>query len=75
MAKRKKYKIINAMKNKNLVNEEVIVENIPMRNVPPPVMPEWAKQMEKRLEKRIDEGFANINNRIDNLVKKNNLKE
>ena len=82
MAKHRKYKIIKAMKNKNLINEEVVVENIPMRNVPPPDMPEWAKQMERRLEKRIDDGFKkqdeainSLSNRIDNLVKKNDLKE
>ncbi|MCF0227823.1 MAG: hypothetical protein HUJ52_03310 [Malacoplasma sp.] len=66
-----------------MINEEVVVENIPMRNVPPPDMPEWAKQMERRLEKRIDEGFKKqdefnkwVVKQFENLYKYNpNLKK
>lgn len=77
-----KYKIEDAKKNKFLINEEVKVSKIKSKGGPTTKprakAPAWFKEFSDNINKRLDkqeEFNKSLINRIDNIVKVNNLKE
>ena len=72
-----KYKIDDAKKNKNLINDEIKLSRIKSKGGPGGGRKPGTKNKMTldKLDKIVTDGFANVNHRIDNLVKVNNLKE
>ena len=72
-----KYKIDDAKKNKNLINDEIRLSKIKSKGGPGGGRKPGTKNKMTldKLAKIVTDGFANVNHRIDNLVKVNNLKE
>ena len=72
-----KYKIDDAKKNKNLINDEIKLSRIKSKGGPGGRRKPGTKNKMTldKLAKIVTDGFANVNHRIDNLVKVNNLKE
>ena len=72
-----KYKIDDAKKNKNLINDEIKLSRIKSKGGPDGGRKPGTKNKMTldKLTKIVTDGFANVNHRIDNLVKVNNLKE
>ncbi len=70
-----KYKIDDAKKNKNLINDEIELSRIKSHSGPTTKprakAPAWFIEFERRNNQRLDR----IENRIDTVVKVNNLKE
>jgi hypothetical protein len=84
--KNKKVKIVDALQHKELIGDEFEIQYIIKPDDEPPMtIKQLADKFDKftgmvikefenvRIEMR--EGFKQVNDRIDNLVKKNNLKE
>ena len=88
-----KYKIDDAKKNKNLINDEIKLSRIKSKGGPGGdggrkpgstnkiTLSKLSDKVDNltdnlnKLAKIVIDGFANVNHRIDNLVKVNNLKE
>ena len=72
-----KYKIDDAKKNKNLINDEIKLSRVKSKGGPGGRRKPGTKNKMTldKLAKIVTDGFANVNHRIDNLVKVNNLKE
>ena len=72
-----KYKIDDAKKNKNLINDEIKLSRVKSKGGPGGGRKPGNKNKMTldKLAKIVTDGFANVNHRIDNLVKVNNLKE
>ena len=80
-----KYKIKTAKLNKKLITDEIGLERIRTKKEnddnkgrSKPKAPAWFVEFEKRNIQRFDRlenNISNLNNRFDNLVKVNNLKE
>ena len=71
-----KYKIDDAKKNKNLINDEIKLSRIKSKGGggskhPKPKAPAWLADFRSEVMQRFDR----LGNRIDNLVKVNRLKE
>ncbi len=77
--KNKKVKIVNALQHKELIGDEFEIQYIINPNGEPPMtinkLAEIVANGFKKVETEMHEGFRQVNARIDNLVKKNNLKE
>ena len=81
-----KYKIEDAKKNKNLINDEIKLSKIkskgdhgdsrrkPLKSKAPTWFKEFNDNINKRFDKQ-EELNKTLINRIDNIVKVNNLKE
>ena len=74
-----KYKIDDAKKNKNLINDEIKLSRVKVKSGPGGNGGRKPGSKNKmtldKLAKIVTDGFANVNHRIDNMVKVNNLKE
>ncbi len=74
-----KYKINDAKKNKNLINDEIKLSRVKAKGGPGGNGDRKPGSKNKmtldKLAKIVTDGFANVNHRIDNMVKVNNLKE
>ena len=88
-----KYKIDDAKKNKNLINDEIKLSRVKSKGGPGSddgrkpgstnkiTLSKLSDKVDNltdnlnKLAKIVTDGFANVNHRIDNLVKVNNLKE
>ena len=81
-----KYKIDDAKKNKNLINDEIKLSRIKSkggngdggRKPPKPKAPAWFTDFRNEVMHRFDrqdKRFDRLENRIDTVVKVNNLKE
>ena len=86
-----KYKIDDAKKNKNLINDEIKLSRVKAKGGPgggrkpgdknKMTLDKLSNKVDgltnnlNKLAKIVTDGFANVNHRIDNLVKVNNLKE
>ena len=81
-----KYKIDDAKKNKNLINDEIKLSRIKSKGGPgdggrkpsKPKAPAWFADFRNEVMQRFDrqdKRFDRLENRIDAIVKVNNLKE
>ena len=78
-----KYKIDDAKKNKNLINDEIKLSRIKSkggggRKPPKPKAPAWFADFRNEVMQRFDrqdKRFDRLENRLDRVVKVNNLKE
>jgi len=88
-----KYKIDDAKKNKNLINDEIKLSRIKSkggngdggRKPSKPKAPAWFADFRSEVMQRFDEqikfntriekGLSNLGNRLDRVIKVNNLKE
>ena len=77
-----KYKIDDAKKNKNLINDEIKLSRIKSKDVPATKTrakaPAWFVDFRDEVIQRFDrqdKHFDMLENRIDGIVKVNNLKE
>ena len=74
-----KYKIDDAKKNKNLINDEIKLSRVKAKGGSGGDGGRKPGSKNKmtldKLAKIVTDGFANVNHRIDNMVKVNNLKE
>ena len=81
-----KYKIDDAKKNKNLINDEIKLSRIKSkggpgdggRKPPKPKAPAWFADFRNEVMQRFDKQdkrFDRLENRLDRVIKVNNLKE
>ena len=78
-----KYKVINTNIDKKFIGKDLDLQKVKAKGGPTtkPIRakaPAWFVEFEKRNNQRLDRienNISNLNNRFDNLVKVNNLKE
>jgi hypothetical protein len=77
--KNKKVKIVDALHHKELIGDEFEIQYIIKPDDEPPMtikqLAEIVANGFKKVETEMHKGFKQVNDRIDNLVKKNNLRE
>ena len=78
-----KYKVINTNIDKKFIGKDLDLQKVKAKGGPTTKprrakAPAWFVEFEKRNNQRLDRienNISNLNNRFDNLVKVNNLKE
>ncbi len=70
-----KNKKVDALQHKELIGDEFEIQYIINSNGESPMTINKLAEIVNKLIITVDKGFKQVNARIDNLVKKNNLKE